>query len=41
MDDYKEIKELLKPRREIKASNELRLKVIRAVKRKKQKTGGS
>ncbi len=37
MDDYKEIKELLKPRREIKASNELRLKVIRAVKRKNRK----
>ena len=37
MDDYKEIKELLKPRREIKASDELRLKVIRAVKRKNRK----
>lgn len=37
MDDYKEITELLKPRREIKASNELRLKVIRAVKRKNRK----
>ena len=37
MDDYKEIKELLKPRREIKASDELHLKVIRAVKRKNRK----
>ncbi len=37
MDDYKEIKELLKPRRDIKASDELRLKVIRAVERKNRK----
>lgn len=33
MDNYKEIEELLKPRRDIKASDELRLKVIRAVDR--------
>lgn len=33
MDKYKEIEELLKPRRDIKASDELRLKVIRAVDR--------
>lgn len=33
MEDYKDIKELLKPRRNIKASDELRLKVIRAVDR--------
>lgn len=31
MDNYKEIKELLKPRRDIKASDELRLKVSRAL----------
>lgn len=37
MDDYKEIKELLKPRRDIQASDELRLKVIRAVERKNRK----
>ena len=37
MDDYKEIKELLKPCRDIKASDELRLKVIRAVERKNKK----
>lgn len=37
MDDFKEIKELLRPRRDIKASDELRLKVIRAVERKKRK----
>ncbi len=37
MDDYKEIKELLKPRRDIKASDELRLKVIRAVEQKNKK----
>ncbi len=37
MDDYKEIKELLKPHRDIKASEELRLKVIRAVERKNRK----
>lgn len=37
MDDYKEIKELLKPRRDIKASDELRLKIIRAVERKNRK----
>ncbi len=39
MDDYKEIKELLKPRRDIQASDELRLKVIRAVERKNRKQG--
>ena len=33
MDNYKEIEELLKPRRDIKASDELHLKVIRAVDR--------
>lgn len=37
MDDYKEIKELLKPRRDIQASDELRLRVIRAVERKNRK----
>lgn len=37
MDDYNEIKELLKPRRDIKASDELRLKVIRAMERKNRK----
>lgn len=37
MDDYKEIKELLKPRRDIQASDELRLKVIRAVGRKNKR----
>lgn len=37
MDNYKEIKELLKPRRDIKASDELRLNVIRAVERKNRK----
>lgn len=37
MVDYKEIKELLKPRRDIKASDELRLKVIRAVEQKNKK----
>lgn len=37
MDDYKEIKELLKPCRDIQASDELRLKVIRAVERKNRK----
>lgn len=31
MDDYKEIKEMLKPRRDIMASNELRRKVKRAI----------
>lgn len=37
MDDYKEIKELLKPRRDIKASEELRLKVNRALEQKDRK----
>lgn len=37
MDNYKEIEELLKPRRDIKASDELRLKVIRAVDRSKRR----
>ncbi len=37
MDDYKEIKKMLKPHRDIKASDELRLKVIRAVERKNRK----
>lgn len=37
MDNYKEIEELLKPRRDIKASDELRLKVIRAVDRNKKR----
>ena len=37
MDNYKEIEELLKPRRDIKASDELRLKVIRAVDRNKRR----
>lgn len=38
MDDFKEIKELLRPRRDIKASDEMRLKVIRAVEGKTEKT---
>ena len=37
MEEYKEIKELLKPRRDIQASDELRLKVIRAVEGKNRK----
>ena len=37
MDDYKEIRELLKPRRDIQASDELRLKIIRAVEGKSRK----
>ena len=37
MEEYKEIKELLKPRLDIQASDELRLKVIRAMERKNRK----
>lgn len=33
MDDYKDIKELLRPRRDIKASDELRRKVGKALER--------
>ncbi|MDE6334957.1 MAG: hypothetical protein K2L34_00150, partial [Muribaculaceae bacterium] len=37
MDDYREIKELLKPRRDIKASDELRLKVRHTLLRETKK----
>lgn len=37
MEDYKEIKEMLKPRRDIKASEELRNKVDSALERKGRK----
>ncbi len=36
MEDYKEIRELLKPRRDIKASDELRLKVRMAIDKKRK-----
>ena len=37
MEDYKEIKEILKPRRDIKASEELRNKVNSALERRGRK----
>ena len=37
MDDYKDIKELLKPRRDIKASAELHLKVRNALEKEERK----